>query len=131
MKLTDLGKELRKIRIGRDEVLSDMAKKLRISSAMLSAVEVGSKTAPEDFVARLAEQYGEVADDVERFAHLAELTKKQIKLGLESSSTEAKEAAFAFARVLPKINAEDLSKILSVLQKYKDSDDKEIEGRNM
>ncbi|WP_043007987.1 helix-turn-helix domain-containing protein [Comamonas testosteroni] len=128
MKLTELGKELRKIRIGREEVLFDMAKKLQMSSAMLSAIETGSKAAPDNFVERLANLYEEVGNDREHFTHLAELTKKQIKLALEDSSLEAKEAACTFARYLPQLTAADLAAISKVLEKYKAPYDKKIKG---
>lgn len=131
MKSTELGKELRKIRIGREEVLFDMAKKLEISTAMLSAIETGTKAAPEDFVQRLAARYQEVEANQEHFSHLAELTKKQIKLKLEGSSPEVKDAACTFARYLPELTEEDLAVISSVLEKYKESHDKKIKGRDM
>lgn len=131
MKLTELGKELRKIRIGRDEVLFDMAKKLQISSAMLSAIETGSKAAPESLIERLANHYNEVSDERQKFEHLAELTKKQIKLPLEDVSTETKDAACAFARYLPQLTTQDLEVITGILEKYRNSNDKKNEGRNM
>ena len=119
MKTTELGKELRKIRISRDEVLFDMAKKLEISSAMLSAIETGSKAAPENFIERLATHYTEVADTIDRFMHLAELTKKQLKLSIEGTSAEAKDTACSFARYLPQLTNQDLAAISQVLQKYR------------
>lgn len=133
MKLTELGKETRKIRIGREEVLLDMAKRLNMSPAMLSAIEVGTKPAPDDFVARLASQYEEAAERRAEFEHLAELTKRLVKVQLEPSLGEdAKEAAITFARVLPQLNSEDLAALTRVFEKYKKGMyDKKIEGRDM
>ena len=133
MKLTELGKELRKIRIGKEEVLFDMAQRLEMSPAMLSSIETGAKAAPDDFVARLAGQYAEVADHRAEFEHLAEKTKKLVKLSLEvSMPEEVKDAAVTFARVLPQLSPEDLAEIGRVFEKYKKGMyDKKIEGRNM
>lgn len=133
MKLTELGKETRKIRIGRDEVLLDMALRLEMSPAMLSAIETGAKAAPDDFVARLANQYEEVAERRAVFEHLAEKTKKLVKLSLEASMPEeVKDAAVTFARVLPQLSPEDLAAIGRVFEKYKKGMyDKKIEGPNM
>ena len=41
--LTEFGKALRRIRLDNDELLKDMADKLKVSSAYLSAVENGKK----------------------------------------------------------------------------------------
>lgn len=133
MKLTELGKEIRKIRIERDEVLFDMAQKLEISPAMLSAIETGSKAAPEDFVERLASQYEEVAKQRVDFEHFAEKTKKLVKLSLNSSMPdEMKDAAVTFARVLPQLSTEDLATVRNVLQKYtKGMYEKKIAGPDM
>jgi transcriptional regulator with XRE-family HTH domain len=133
MKLTELGKETRKIRIGRDEVLLDMAERLEMSPAMISAIETGAKPAPDDFVSRLAAQYEEVSNRRREFEHLAEKTKKLVKMPLEASlADEAKDAAVTFARVLPQLTPSDLAAIARVFDKYKKGMyDKKIEGGNM
>ena len=46
--LTEFGKALRKIRIDRQQLLKDMANKLGVSSAYLSAVENGKRRMPQD-----------------------------------------------------------------------------------
>ena len=45
--LTKFGKELRKIRIENDEILKDMADKLNVTAAYLSAVENGNRKVPD------------------------------------------------------------------------------------
>jgi len=132
MKLTQLGKELRKIRIGREEVLFDMAKRLGISSAMLSAIETGTKPAPEGFVNRLAEQYEEVAQVREYFEHLCEMTKKVLKVSLDLPE-DKKSAVLAFNRVLPQMTPEDIQSLTVLFGKYCNKGDYEnkIEGPDM
>ena len=46
--LTEFGKCLRKIRIDKAELLKDMAEKLQVTSAYLSAVEHGKREIPDD-----------------------------------------------------------------------------------
>lgn len=132
MKLTQLGKELRKIRIGREEVLFDMAKRLDISSAMLSAIETGVKPAPEGFANRLAEQYEEVAQVREHFEHLCEMTKKVLKVSLDLPEAK-KSAALAFNRVLPQLTEEDINSLEAMFGKYfsKGNYENKIEGPDM
>ncbi len=50
--LTEFGKAIRKIRLDKGEILKDMAKRLGISSAFLSAVENGRKNVPENGLIR-------------------------------------------------------------------------------
>lgn len=132
MKLTQLGKELRKIRIGREEVLFDMAKRLGISSAMLSAIETGAKQAPEGFAKNLAEQYEEVALYQNLFEHYCDMTKKMLKVSLELPE-DKKSAALAFNRVLPELTPEDTRKLEEILRKYinQGNHENKIEGPDM
>ena len=57
VKLNDFGKELRKLRIDKSELLKDMADRLDVSPAFISAVETGRKAIPAGFVARIAAAY--------------------------------------------------------------------------
>ena len=50
---TTFGKELRKLRIDKDENIHDMAKKLGISISYLSAIEAGSRNIPSDMVDKM------------------------------------------------------------------------------
>ena len=59
---TELGKELREIRIRRGEILKNMADKLGFDLARLSGIECGKQSAPPDFLLRLKELYA-LADE--------------------------------------------------------------------
>ena len=54
---TGLGQLLRKIRIDSGEVLMHMASKLKMSPAFLSAIELGKRSVPSDFVTNLITNY--------------------------------------------------------------------------
>ena len=51
--VTTFGKVLRKLRIDHSEILGDMAKKLKISPAYLSAIENNGRVIPDDLIAKL------------------------------------------------------------------------------
>ena len=55
--LTEIGKELRKIRIDNDENIKAMASKLDMSIAYLSSIESGNRTIPEGLVENVVEKY--------------------------------------------------------------------------
>lgn len=54
--LTRLGKELRKIRLDRDELMKDMARKLGVTVAYLSAVENGTRKFPDAWIQIIASE---------------------------------------------------------------------------
>ena len=131
MKLTALGKELRKIRLDCEEILFVMAKKLSMSSAMLSCIETGSKSAPDDFVEKLVRQYPTVASRRGEFEQLAELTKKSMKVDLDVSD-EAKALAYEFRRELPNMSPTALraiKELMTILQG--NSDESKDKGTGM
>ena len=55
--LTRFGKQLRKIRIDRDQRLKDMAEQLNVTVAYLSAVENGNRVVPDSWVYTLSKKY--------------------------------------------------------------------------
>lgn len=111
--LTQLGKELRKLRIDREEKLLDMAKKLGISSAFLSAVEIGKKPIP----AKLVDQIIAVYDlGAELAAHLRQaMARSQSTFTLHAKTFAARDTAALLARrfdELPDAKLQEIRKIL-------------------
>ena len=116
--MTNFGKELRKIRLDLGITLFDMANAIGISSAMLSSVETGKKAAPDDLVDRLANVYEEVRTQKAKFTQLADLTKKEVRLPLDSRE-DATELAVAFARNFSKLSGPDINQLMKVFDKHR------------
>lgn len=116
--ITKLGKELRKLRIDRGLRLYDMAESIGISTAMLSAVETGRKAAPDDLVNRLAKKYKEVASRQADLERLADMTKKEVRMALDSREN-ATELAVAFARRFRELTDEQIVQVKEVLDAQK------------
>ncbi|MCE1192056.1 MAG: helix-turn-helix domain-containing protein [Acidovorax sp.] len=114
--MTNFGKELRKIRLDLGITLFDMASAIGISSAMLSSVETGRKAAPDDLVERLANVYAEVRNQKEKFTRLADQTKKEVRLTLDSRE-DASELAVAFARNFGQLSQTQISQMMAVFDK--------------
>lgn len=55
--LTEFGKVLRSIRISRNELLKDMADKLKITSAQLSSIETGKIEVSSNLINELSKIY--------------------------------------------------------------------------
>lgn len=76
---TPLGKALRRLRVDADERGHDMAARLGISSAFLSAVELGRKAPPRDFADKVRAAYPSA--NAEEMALLAALARPDFLAG--------------------------------------------------
>ena len=114
--LTDFGRFLRKIRIDCDEILKDMAEKLNVSAAYLSAVEMGKRNIPEQWVNKISELYALSVEDKEKLNSAADNSAKSITLNFENIGNAQKETAILFAREFENVDTETLDKIKKLLR---------------
>lgn len=114
---TPFGKELRKIRIDLNEILMDMAEKLGVSPAFLSAVETGKKNVPNHWVDEIASAYHLSAENKDRLTQAAIDSTTQIKMNLTGASDLKREAALVFARQFDTISDDTVQSLLELIQK--------------
>lgn len=114
---TQLGKELKKLRIELGINLADMARKIEVSSAFLSAIETGKKKAPNDFLAKLANKYAYIKDNFDTFEILLNQSRQSVVLPLSNPSFEDTSLATAFARRFNSLTASEKSTIHKLLNK--------------
>ncbi|MFV0520721.1 MAG: helix-turn-helix transcriptional regulator [Lachnospirales bacterium] len=120
--ITEFGKILRKIRIDNDEILKNMAEKLGVSSAYLSAVEVGKRYIPEDWVTEIVDLY-EINENSEcelKLSYYASI--KNTIFNIENSSDLKRKTALIFARTFDEIDEETIEKIFNLLHKKSEKD---------
>lgn len=115
--LTAFGKYLRKIRIDRGEVLKDMAGKLSVSSAYLSAIETGKRKIPDGWVAVITELYNLSKAEKSELLDAAERSAENITLHFENTDEKQRKTAILFARNFETIDKEVLEKIRKILEK--------------
>lgn len=115
--LTELGKILRKIRIDRQELLRDMAEILGVSAAYLSAVETGKRNAPQAWVEKIVQAYDLNTIDAAQLRNAFEESRDEVRISLQSVSSQQRNAAISFAKALEGLSDEQLEKIMSVVQK--------------
>src|SRR4051794_12278246 len=109
MKLTEFGKEIRRLRLDNDELLKDMAGRLRVTPAFLSSIESGRKAVPVDFVARISKEYGLTKAQQEKLLPLADATRTSFEIKLRAdASASHREAAALLARRFPSLGEADL-----------------------
>jgi transcriptional regulator with XRE-family HTH domain len=117
--ITSVGKYLRKLRIDKGEVMRNMAQKIGVSSAFLSAVETGKKKMPADWPTKIANLYQlDESQKFELYKVVAE-TNKVVELDLGRANDMEKTVAVAFARRFPDFTEKELLDIKGILDRKK------------
>ena len=113
---TNFGKELRKLRIERDERILDMSKKLGVSSSFLSAVENGKKRIPSNLVSKIKDTYQLGSEEVQRLMVAADESAAQVKINLEGQDAARRSVAMAFARKFDTMDEEMVKKLKELFE---------------
>lgn len=115
MSVSAFGKELRHIRIDKDWRLYDMAEKLGVSSAYLSAVELGNKPVSDDLLKNV-KSLVEVDSELSKRLEVAAMDSlKQVSIRVKERSEGDKSLVLAFARRLDSLSVEQKRKIFEEL----------------
>ena len=114
--LTEFGKALRKIRIDRQQLLRDMADKLGVSSAYLSAVETGKRRIPQDWVSKIASIYSLSCEEQADLQSAGDNSVFDVTISLVNASEQKRNAVLSFARALDGLNDEDLKRIMASMK---------------
>lgn len=113
---TTFGKELRKLRIDKDETIYQMAKNLEMSISYLSAIEAGTRNIPSDMVDKIITKYKLDAERSEIMRHAEAESAKEIDINLDGISIEQRKLIFALSRKLNNITNEECLDILNKLK---------------
>lgn len=95
---TQLGKELRKLRIDLGVTLMGLSEMVNLSPAFLSAIETGRKRVPDSFLENLASKVPAVAEQRQKFEALINQARNEVRLPLDEARFEDAELATALAR---------------------------------
>lgn len=112
--MTKLGIALRKIRLDKQELLRDMAAKLNVSSAFLSAVETGKKRPPANFIDRICSVYELSADERDELLQATEMSLPEVRINLSEASSSQRQVAVSFAKALNGLTDTEISEIMRV-----------------
>ncbi len=113
--VTPFGKILRKLRIDHSERLLDMAKKLDISVAFLSSVEIGKKSVPVGLEEKIIELYALDQEVAEILRRKSDSCRKSFII--KPSDTFRCETVGMFYRLINIISQEDLELLKKLLEK--------------
>jgi HTH-type transcriptional regulator, competence development regulator len=92
---TELGIELRKLRIENHMNMAEMASRLDMSTSQLSAIETGQRPVPSDFIQKFLEKFPEWAHLEMKLEELATLQRGTVTFRVEEPRKAKAMAAFA------------------------------------
>lgn len=115
--LTAFGKFSRKLRIDKQQILRDMAKNLGVTSAYLSAVELGKRPVPSTWESKLAEAYNMSNTMVIKLKKSIQDSAKDIRINLDSTNENQRDAAFMFARKINELDDRSIKEISEIINK--------------
>jgi len=121
--VTPYGKELRKMRIDRGEILNTMAEKLEISPAYLSSIENSMRPIPTGFSAKIIDAYKLSAVDAKKLVNAEDETLKAVEIKLSTNlNGTRRQTALMFARSFNNISDAELEKIREILSGGEEND---------
>jgi len=115
--LTLFGKFCRKLRIEQGELLKEMADKLGVSASYLSAVEVGKRNVPNDWLDRLSSIYSLNASEQAELLRSIRESQSSIKFELNKMNKSDRDLVMAFAREFKGLGDEDRKKLQNIFNK--------------
>lgn len=116
--LTRFGKQLRMLRIECDQKLKDMADKLNVTVAYLSAVENGKRPVPDSWIKLIADCYDLTKDEILELQESAYENKKELKISIENANEVEKDLALSFARRFKNLSDEEMDKLQRILDEH-------------
>lgn len=114
--MTPFGLAVRVLRREHGMSQSELAKKLGVSSAYLSALEHGKRGAPTfDMIQKLIQIFGLIWDDAEALSDTAQLSKPKVTVDTSDLSAEATLLANLLARRIGRLDDRALKAMLAIL----------------
>lgn len=114
--LTPFGRRIRELRAERGVTQKEMAAALGISTAYLSALELGQRGLPAWYlVQRIIAYFNVIWDEAGELERLAQLSHPRVKLDTEGLGPEATELANRFARRLPGLTPQEIAALMAIL----------------
>ena len=122
--ISKFGKCIRNIREQENDSLRQMAIKLGISAAFLSAMEVGRKAIPLEYADKIANEYNLDIDEKNRLVDSIYKTNEKVPLELSKMSEAQKNVSLLFARRINNADDDLIKKLQEVLMNDKDKSTK-------
>lgn len=118
-KLTSFGQMTRKLRLDRDEFLKDMALRIGVTPAYLSAVERGRRNAPYEWLEALREGYGLTSDEMSELLRAVSESRTYDSVDITELPHDDKCLVWAMVGDITKYNPQERQMLEELVKKYK------------
>jgi transcriptional regulator with XRE-family HTH domain len=112
---TQLGKELKKLRIDLGITLMGLSNLVDLSPAFLSAIETGRKRVPDNFLDTLAAKIPAVAADRKKYEVLINQARREVRMPIDNANYQDAMLATEFARRFSSLSEEEKTRLSSLL----------------
>lgn len=119
-KLTPFGVAARKLRLDKGLRLLDIAERLNMSAAYISAIETGRKPIPDAFVVHVGRAMELTTEELRELRRAADRARKEVRV--DSLPEDQRELVAAFARRLDEVPADILADLRKIVLKSTSSD---------
>ena len=116
MRYTSFGELFKIYRLKNNENLKDAADFLGVTSSFVSAVELGKRKIPKEWLKLIANHYKLSDCEVNEFEEAIEKSQKEISVNLDNTTALQRSVEIAFQRSFSTISDEDANKILKVYE---------------
>lgn len=113
--ITKFGKMTRRIRQKNEESLRTMAKKLNISASFLSAMEVGKKAIPLEYIDRISQLYLLDSKETDILSDSINETNNNLSINLDAMNNNQKQLTLIFARKIKTADKDLIEKLKKAL----------------
>jgi transcriptional regulator with XRE-family HTH domain len=113
---TQLGKELKKLRIDLGITLMGLSNLVDLSPAFLSAIETGRKRVPDNFLDTLAAKIPAVAVDRKKFEVLINQARNEVRMPLDTANYQDALLATEFARRFVSLSDDEKQRLNRILK---------------
>lgn len=115
-KATLFGRLIRKHRIDNGVVLKEMADSIGVSSAYVSAIELGKKNITEEFILKVFTYFQLSNSEIQELKKAASMSQPALKIDLQGVEDEDRELAVCFARKYHALSPARKQKLLKLLE---------------
>lgn len=117
--INEFGRFMRHLRLDINENLKQMSEKLGVSSAFLSAVEVGKKQVPKDWGRRIIEIYNLSDDVADQLLNAVDISNGKIVIEIDEQNPNIRELSLMFARTINNVEQKTLDELKEILKNNK------------
>ena len=116
MKTTAFGRHLRKLRIDHGMIMRDLADAMEVSSAFVSALELGKKPISDKHINQVTEHFKLSVAETHELKRSADISQPSVKIDLTEQNENNRELAVSFARNYQNMSIEDQRRLMKMLE---------------